>query len=165
MKIAIIADIHDHTENLSWVIEELKKHDIERTFLLGDYCAPFIVEQLLQIDTSIDAVWGNNDADKQQILEVSREHEHDFIFSLNDFAEIDYDNKTYFITHYPILAENAALSGKYDAVFHAHTHEKREEMINDTPVINPGKLSTYPNNERSFAIFDTADNTVEFIDG
>lgn len=164
MKIAIISDIHDQINNLTWAIEKINATgDIEHTFVLGDFCSPFIVEKLLEIKTPINAVWGNNDGDKQANLEVAAKHKYPFLFSATDFDDVLLDDKTYFITHYPHLAENAAFSGKYDAVFHGHTHARREERVNNTPVINPGKLSTYPNDEFSFTIYNTKNKSIEFI--
>ncbi|PID52633.1 MAG: hypothetical protein CR972_00980 [Candidatus Moraniibacteriota bacterium] len=163
MKIAIISDIHDQIDRLEWVLSELSQREYEHTFLLGDYCSPFVISKLCAINTPINAVWGNNDGDKQTILEIAANHKQPFLFSSTDFNDVILNNKKYFITHYPSLAENAALSGKYDAVFHGHLHARKEEMINDTPIINPGKLALYPNNEKSFAIYDTETTKVEFV--
>lgn len=163
MKIAIISDIHDQIHNLEWAIKKLQEKNIAHTFLLGDYCSPFIIKKLLEIDTPINAVWGNNDGDKQTNLEIAKTHKHSFTFSSNDFDDVIIDDKKYFITHYPHLAENAALSGQYEAVFHGHNHTRRDEVIGKTPIFNPGKLAVYPNDEKSIAIFDTETSKIKFI--
>ena len=163
MKIAIISDIHDQIDRLEWVLSELSQRKYEHTFLLGDYCSPFVINALLEIPTPINAVWGNNDGDKQSILECAKKHKYTFIFSPTDFDSVIINDKKYFITHYPHLAENAAFSGKYDAVFHGHDHTRRDELINNTPIINPGKLALYPNNSKSFALYDTETEKTEFI--
>jgi uncharacterized protein len=163
MKIAIISDIHDQLHNLTWVLKELSHREYHHTFLLGDYCSPFIIKKLCELTSPINAVWGNNDGDKQTNLSVAKEHAHPFVFASTDFDDVLIDNKKYFITHYPHLAENAAFTGKYDAVFHGHTHVRRNDTVNNTPVINPGKLAVYPNDEFSFALFDTETKNTEFI--
>lgn len=163
MKIAIISDIHDQINNLEWVLKELSQREYDHTFLLGDYCSPFIINKLLEIESPINAVWGNNDGDKQTNLEFAKKHKYPFLFSSSNFDDVILEDKKYFITHYPHLAENAAFSGKFDAVFHGHDHTRREENINNTPVINPGKLALYPNDEKSFAIFDTETKAAKFI--
>ncbi len=163
MKIAIISDIHDQIENLNWALSQIKENDISHIFALGDYTSSYIVERLQVNNIPISAVWGNCDGDKQSMLRASNNENKNIIFANNVFQTIELEDKKYFITHFPDLAENAAKSLDYDAVFHGHTHHMRDELIGNIPIINPGKLAMYPNDEISFAIFDTKNNNVEFI--
>lgn len=164
MHIAIISDIHDSIENLTWAIAEItQRNTVTHAFLLGDYCSPFIITKFLDLHTPITAVWGNNDLDKQQILQNAHKHEHLFVFAKHEFDSITIDDKKYFITHYPELAENAAKSKEYDAVFHGHTHRIKNEKIGEVPIINPGKLFTYPDHVITFGIFNTANGGIEIV--
>ena len=150
MKIAIISDIHDQSENLKWAVEKIQKLKVDQIFSLGDYCSPYIVEKLSLVRIPIIAVWGNNDGDQVAMFKtVLKNKNNQIYFKEGDFADVEYDNKKYFITHYPLLAENAAMSGRYEAVFHGHTHQQRNEIVNNTPIINPGKLATFPDNKIS----------------
>ncbi len=163
MKIAIISDIHDQIDNLNWTLNQIKNKDISYIFTLGDYTSSYVIERL-QVDTiPIYAVWGNCDGDKQSMLQVSNNKNPYISFANKPFYEVEIDTKRIFITHYPELAENAAKTLDYDAVFHGHTHYKRNEKIGNISIINPGKLAIYPDNEISFAIFDTQNSNVEFI--
>ncbi len=163
MKIAIISDIHDQIENLNWVLDQIKDKNISHIFTLGDYTSPYIIERLQIDDIPVSAVWGNSDGDKHSMLLASQNENKNISFAKREFDTIEIDNKKFFITHYPDLAENAAKSLDYDAVFHGHTHYKRSEAIGTVPIINPGKLAMYPNDEVSFAVFDTETLDVEFI--
>ncbi len=165
MKIAIISDIHDQSENLKWAVEEMRKRKVDQVFALGDYSSPYIVERLGLVGVPVIAVWGNNDGDQVAMFKaVTEDKNNQIYFKKGTFAEIEYDGQKYFITHYPLLAENAAQSGKYQAVFHGHTHQQRYEIINNTPIINPGKLAIYPDDKISFAIYNTEDKKVEFVE-
>jgi len=164
MKIAIISDIHDQSENLAWAVKKMQELKVDQVFALGDYSSPYIVERLGLVGVPVIAVWGNNDGDQVAMFKaVAEDPNNQIYFKKGNFAEIEYAGGKYFLTHYPLLAENAAMSGKYDAVFHGHTHRQRNEVINDTPIINPGKLANYPDNKISFAIYDSATKETEFI--
>jgi putative phosphoesterase len=163
MKIAIISDIHDQIDNLNWAINQLQDKNISHIFALGDYASSYIIERLQIHDVPINAVWGNCDGDKQSMLRASQNENRNITFANGNFDTIELEKQRYFITHFPSLAEHAATTLEYDAVFHGHTHYKRNEKIGNTPIINPGKLALYPNDEISFAIFDTKTLVADFI--
>ncbi len=163
MKIAIISDIHDQIENLNWALEKITQDEISYIFALGDYTSSYIIERLQVNDIPINAVWGNCDGDKQSIIRASNNENKNISFAEHSFDTIEIEDKKFFLTHYPELAENAAKSRDYDAVFHGHTHYKRDEKIGIVPIISPGKLAIYPHDEISFAIFDTDANKTKFI--
>jgi putative phosphoesterase len=165
MKIAIISDIHDQSDNLKWAVQKIKELKVDKVFALGDYSSPYIVERLGLVEIPVVAVWGNNDGDQVAMFKaVLSDKNNQIYFKKGNFVEVEYDDKKYFITHYPLLAENAALSGQYEAVFHGHTHRQRNEIINDTPIVNPGKLVVYPDNKISFAIYNTENKEVKFFE-
>ena len=165
MKIAIISDIHDQVDNLKWALKEMKKREIDQVFALGDYCTPYVVERLGLVGVPVTAVWGNNDGDKVAMFKaVVEDQDNSISFKKRVFADVDLNGDKYFITHYPLLAENAALTEKYKAVFYGHTHKKRKEYLKDTLLVNPGKLALYPDSLVSFAIYDTKQNEVVFVE-
>ncbi len=127
MRIALLSDIHDHEDALAWALTEIATHSIDYIFALGDYCAPFTITQLATAGLPTFAVWGNNDADKTAMVQHAHAHNIRFSFALHDFGEITMSSETYFLTHYPQLAEHAATTGTYAAVFHGHTHRTRNE--------------------------------------
>ncbi len=165
MKIAIVSDIHDQSENLKWAVSKMQELKVDQVFALGDYSSPYIVERLGLVGVSVIAIWGNNDGDQVAMFKAVLEDENNQIyFKKGNFAELEYDGKKYFLSHYPLLAENAAMSGKYEAVFHGHTHTQRSEVLNNTPIINPGKLAVFPDDKISFAVYDTETKDVKFME-
>lgn len=163
MKIALLSDIHDHEGALAWALAEILTHGAAQIFALGDYCSPTTIAQLAAAKLPTFAVWGNNDADKQAMLAVAREHNPHMTFAPQEFGEITLDNKKFFLTHYPTLAENAATVGDYAAVFHGHTHYARNEKIGTVPIVNPGAIMPHTDTPSTFAIFDTDTTTVQHI--
>ena len=55
-------------------------------------------------------------------------------------------------------------SGKFDIVFHGHTHRRRDERIGRTRVVNPGALGSAATEKFSFCVLDTASAEIEFIE-
>jgi predicted phosphodiesterase len=54
-------------------------------------------------------------------------------------------------------------SGRYDYVFHGHTHRRRDERVGDTRVINPGALGGVRYENRSVAILDLTRGALESL--
>jgi uncharacterized protein len=55
-------------------------------------------------------------------------------------------------------------SGKFDFLFHGHTHRRRDSRIGKTRVVNPGALGSVATESRSFCLLDTIARAVEFIE-
>lgn len=166
MKIAIFSDSHDNLYNTQKALEIIKEMGITQGFHLGDFCAPPLID-LLSSDSSIHwtTVWGNVDGARAQS-----------VLRFKDRANLDLHHETFreveliagvkiFLTHYPLLAQNAAYSGKYRACFYGDDHTKFSEVLsNGTLLANPGELVGTKTGQASFGIWNTDDNTFEFVD-
>ena len=51
--------------------------------------------------------------------------------------------------------------GKYDYIFHGHTHVRRDEVVKGTKIVNPG--AHYYHTEGTIAVVDVPLGKVEFI--
>ncbi len=157
MKIAIASDLHDNTQQLEWFLKECQKREITHCYFLGDLIRPTLAKKLFeQLQTHY--IFGNNDGDKVRILKFQTTN----TTIANDcFDEIT--DQHVFLTHYPLLARNAAESGRYKAVFYGHDHQKHEEHIGDCLLVNPGELAGHLTGIVSFYVWDQTTNTGEFI--
>ena len=54
-------------------------------------------------------------------------------------------------------------SGRYDYVFHGHTHRRRDQMVGHTHVINPGALGGMRCEQRSLCILDLMTGEPRFV--
>jgi len=64
--------------------------------------------------------------------------------------------------HYPDIAQELCESGKYDFVFHGHTHKPWTEVIGNCTLLNPGNVANeiYP---PTFAVWETKTNHFDLI--
>ncbi|QQS61443.1 MAG: YfcE family phosphodiesterase [Candidatus Moraniibacteriota bacterium] len=164
MIIAIISDIHDHFDYLSWAMNEISQKDVEYILCLGDIVSPFAIKKLSQSPLPVFSIFGNNEGDRARIIRESLREGSSVTMADGEYSEWEKEGKKYFLSHYPDIAEYAACSGKYEAVFHGHTHKKRNEKISHVPIINPGEICGSVTGIVSFALFDTSMKSVEFVE-
>ncbi|MEK7504898.1 MAG: YfcE family phosphodiesterase [Patescibacteria group bacterium] len=165
MKYAIFSDSHDHYYNVTKALELVKEREITKGVHLGDFCAPPVFD-ILSSEKSINwtCVWGNVDGARAQIILRFREATN-LDFSADSFRELELESgKKVFLTHFPLLAQNAAKSGDYQAVFFGDNHQKSVETLpNGTLLANPGELSGTRTGQPTFAVWDSETNELEFV--
>jgi putative phosphoesterase len=157
MKIGVISDSHDRIDHLQHAITLFQKEHANTMIHCGDYCAPFMIRELASFRGDIHVVFGNIN-DRYLTTKICME-EH--VHLHGDLAELELDDKRIAVIHHPNIAENLALSGKYDVVFYGHTHKSECRRVNDCLLVNPGELMGRFG-QISCAIYDTQNNTVEF---
>ncbi|MFC1644466.1 YfcE family phosphodiesterase [Patescibacteria group bacterium] len=163
MKVAIISDIHDNTHNLICALDEAKVREVEQVLCLGDLVMGTVAKILANFNVPVFSVWGNNIGDKAVVMKISLEDGSNLKLSERTYDSVEVDGKRLFLSHYPELAEPIAKSGEFDAVFFGHTHFKEEKMIGDCLVANPGEIAGNISREATFIIYDTEDNSIEFV--
>ena len=161
MKIAIISDIHNNTVNLQKVLNYCTQNSIEKIICCGDLADTQTLD-LLNDNFSGDILYtfGNMDNDHLRDFQFVPEYKKTKLFK--KFGEAEIDNKKIVFIHFPDKAKKLAETGKYDFVFHGHTHKPWEEMIGHCKMLNPGNVTGdfYP---PTFAIWNTAKDKFELI--
>jgi uncharacterized protein len=157
MRIAIYSDSHDQLAYLQQALAVASERGITRGLHLGDMCAPSILETMASSGIEWTCVPGNND----NAATLSKVTGAEYIPA--DFHELDIDGRNIFMTHYPEIARIAALSGRYDAAFHGHTHRAASELLGATLLANPGELCGRRYGNASFGIYDTKTNQFEIV--
>ena len=158
MKIGVLSDIHDNIDNLNVAVEILKKRGIEVVFVLGDLICPNVAK-ILGDNFSGYCIRGNNDGD---IVGIQTKLGKNIKFFPNTYAIVEFENKSFFMTHYDDLASTVNPS-HFDFVFYGHNHTKFSKNINDCLILNPGEIG-HMRNKPSFAIVDLDTKEYEFID-
>ncbi|MHA1110144.1 MAG: metallophosphoesterase family protein [Promethearchaeota archaeon] len=76
------------------------------------------------------------------------------------------ENKQFLIVHHlpESLIQSLAASKKFDYIVTGHLHEKRNEKVGKTRIINPGEACGYISGTASIAILDTELDSVEYYD-
>lgn len=167
MKIGVISDTHDQYENILKTVKILNNRAVELTIHCGDWISRFTIAFYKELKSPIKGVFGNNDGDRflhpirAKDFGIKIEYE-ERILSLN------LDNRKVFVYHgdYGEVTDALVMCGKYDAVFHGHTHIMINKTVGKTLSLNPGTLMSVTDDKvkgASFAIYDTTSNSAEII--
>ncbi len=160
MIIAVISDTHDNVWNLSKALGAIEERKAEVLIHCGDYCAPFIIDQLSQFSGPMHGVFGNVDGDIY--LLTTKSTSTDNITLHGRIADVEIDGKKIAVHHFPDLARSLAASGDYNVVFYGHTHVQSVEELNETKLVNPGEIMGNKG-EPSFCLYDTETGEIERI--
>lgn len=157
MKIAVLSDIHDHTENLNRVIDKIVENQCQMIFSLGDYTSLRTFKMITRPGLPIFAVFGNLDQEQEKIEKWIKDSGKEIALR-REMNRVRIDNRNLAITHFPEIAEKLLKSGMYDAVFFGHTHNPETKREETTLLVNPGALK-----EGSFGIYDSERNDFEIF--
>ena len=137
MKIGILSDSHDHADRVRRAMELFAGEGVELLIHCGDMTMPDTARLLKAIPTH--AVVGNCDPDElalSRALDESRGQFH----GLSGQLLLDGVKIAWTHGHDRRLLSHLERCGKWDYVFHGHTHIQRMDRIGTTTVINPGAL-------------------------
>lgn len=138
MQIAIIADVHDNLANLTKVLNYFKKIEVNFLICCGDignletisYLAKNFSGQIYLAIGNVEQDFINKDELNFPNLTV-----------YPDFGEIELDGKKIVFCHFPQIAWQLAESSSANLIFYGHTHQPRQESINEKQLINPGNVA------------------------
>jgi putative phosphoesterase len=167
MKIAVFSDVHDNIHNLSLILNKIKNDGITIAIFLGDFTAPgtsnIIFEFCKNNKIEFHGIFGNCDGEKARIFDAATKNGIHMFF--REYGELTLAGKKIFLIHYPDFARQLAKSGDYDVVFYGDDHIKHFEVLENGCILaNPGEVSTHKYGICSFLIWNTEDNSVEFVD-
>lgn len=157
IKIAIFSDSHDRIENLQKAID-LIAEEADMLIHCGDYCAPFMLNELSRFKGEIHGVFGNVDGDIYLMMKFASEIPN--LELHHPVGEISPEGKKIAFVHYPPLACGLAATSSYDAVFYGHTHQFKNQKVGRTLLVNAGEIMG-KNSAPSFVIYDTASHRIE----
>ena len=165
MKVGIISDTHDNIPTCNKLIPHFLEENIEVLIHCGDIIAPFMKRVFVPLHekgVKMYGVIGNNDGEISGLMEVLGK-----IMKLTpDFYELEFDDKLFLVVHHlpESLIQSIAASRKFDYIVKGHLHEKRNEKIGKTRIINPGEACGYLTGIGSIAVLDTYLDSVEYFD-
>lgn len=167
MKIGVISDTHDQGELIRLAVEHFNREKVEWVFHCGDWVSPFILYFFQGLKAPIRGVFGNNDGDRFRHLAFKEKWGLNLEYEVR-FLEVTLDSRQIALFHgdYPGLTEGLVKCGKYDAVFHGHTHQRINEQVGKTLSLNPGSLmkETSPTvRGASIAVYDTLSNSAQHL--
>ncbi len=166
-RIGLLSDSHGRAEITQRAVRLLIDAGAEILIHLGDVNSQEVLDALIESEDSngelqppVHLVFGNTDAWELQALAG---YARDLGIRVDHpVGRLELGSKTLVYQHGHRHADmERALAESVDYLCHGHTHEKRDEMVGDTRVINPGALHRAA--EYTAALLDVEANTVEFL--
>lgn len=155
MRIGVISDTHDNILMIQKAVELFNREEVQLVLHSGDHVSPFTCIIWEKLNCEILAVFGNNDGDhtflKKKFKKIGRITQRPKEFIL--------EGKKILLMHEPDDLKDLALSGKYDLIIFGHTHYKKNYVLGNTLVVNPGEGCGWITGRASAMIIDL--NTFE----
>lgn len=159
-KILVVSDIHDNLEALTKLKSLVLKEDYDLTIFLGDFTSPFTLRELLSFTPKLIGVFGNNDGDKALLKSLEPQLVDQPLEEVLDGwrALLMHGFKDQKLTDR--IVYSLCVSGFYDIILYGHTHVPRADTIGKCLVVNPGTLSGYLAQFKSYAELITSNREV-----
>jgi len=157
----VISDTHDSLDSLSKLRECYSKEYV--LMHLGDIVSPFTLKYLISNFNVGIVLLGNNDGDKlllKQIYDV-KEQPYELVLNgiklllLHGFSSKDFTRK---------IVRALAMSNYFDIILFGHTHEAEIEYVGNTLILNPGALSGYLSERRTYGVIDFKEAKAMILD-
>lgn len=162
MKIGLLSDTHNDTNNLTQALKILDREAVQAAVFCGDVVDAALVALFAGLELHL--VEGNIDHDPSGLRRAVERLGDGCTFGLEYAATIDGKRIAVAHGHLTDRLHELIHSGLYDYVIHGHTHRRRDERIGATRVINPGALGGVRYEKRSFAILDPATDDLRVIE-
>jgi hypothetical protein len=161
MKIGVLSDTHDSLSNLIFALAGLRERGIETVI----HCGDLTDFELLSRFEGFRLIYllGNMDHANGTIVKLVQKMNPD------NFAGLVFTGN---LGGVPVAATHSHLegkvmelvqSGRYQWIFHGHTHQRRDETIRGARIVNPGALGGLRRGLRTYCIADLSAPSVEFV--
>ncbi len=160
MKIGVLSDTHDHTENISKAVNILNSLKPEIIIHLGDFVAPFTAKYFSNLDSEFVGIFGNNDGEKFGLIKAYSGIGKLFVPPY----ELSLEDKKFLLLHDPITLDAYIKSEKYDYILYGHLHKKDKKVIGNSHIFNPGEVCGIVSGISSIGYIDTEKNIMEIIE-
>lgn len=158
MKVAIVSDIHDKTNNLLSAVATAKELGCERMIFLGDmvHLQTFILLRE-EWDGPLDLVFGNNEYEWEGFYRYAAAVPDTTLHG--EHGELELDGLRIFFTHLPSVAECACRCERYDIILYGHTHMAEIRRQGERLLANPGEVQGR-SGQTTIGVLDTSDRTI-----
>ncbi len=161
MKIGVLSDTHDNLSNLTYALETFRECGIKTIIHCGDLTGFELIPQFSGF--RLIYLVGNMDHTSGTIIKRVKKLGEDSFAGLEFSGKLDGISVAATHSHIEGKVMELVQSGRYQWIFHGHTHQKRNETIKGVHIVNPGALGGLARGPRSFCIVDLDTGDVEFI--
>ncbi len=160
MRIGILSDTHNHTQNLQKALAIFKQNHISKIIHCGDVTTVETVQFLCEYE--VIYVYGNGDFLSGEIRATLKSFDSKNYGGISYAGEISGKQIAAMHGHFPAELDLMIRLQKYDYVFTGHTHRRKDEKIGKTRVINPGALGGTRYQSRSVAVLELNTGVLHF---
>jgi len=148
MRLGILSDTHDRLPFIERAVRVFNEEKVDRVIHVGDYCAPFSLKPLQDLQMDWIGVFGNNDGEMPGLLKVSEGRIKTGPLSL------DLGGKRVLVDHIHPLRHSLASSGDFDLILFGHTHVQEVFVEKGCLCVNPGEVCGYLTQRHTVACVD-----------
>lgn len=160
MRLAVLSDTHNHSQNLKSILPLLRAETVETILHCGDVTDPDTLQWLAEF--RIVCTFGNGDWNAAQIRKDLLAWRSDNYAATSYQGELDGVKIAAAHGHIPGMVNSLVESRQFAYVFHGHSHRRKDEWIDATRLVNPGALGGLHVETRSFVILDTSSGALTF---
>ncbi|MFO0751782.1 MAG: metallophosphoesterase [Thermodesulfovibrionales bacterium] len=148
MIIGILADSHDHLDNLRKALHLFRERKVEHIIHAGDFTSAFTWRVLQHFPGGFTGIFGNNDGERVLLKKLyqGRIFAQPYRFTLH--------RRRIVVMHEPDVVDALADSGHFDLVVYGHTHEPVVRKAAGTLVVNPGETCGWLYENPTAAVVD-----------
>ncbi|MDA1182182.1 MAG: YfcE family phosphodiesterase [Bacteroidetes bacterium] len=157
MEIAILSDIHNHSENLSRAFQSIQNEGISTVIFCGNFCSPEVIEQMGLCSLSIHAVFGDRDIDRESLKATANRYKSIYLYGEYIGSEensLTLDDIRFGVSHYSFYAKAMIKTGWFDVVCYGHSEKAHRQKFGISLLLNPGSIAGI-DSEPSYAIYET----------
>lgn len=161
MQIGVLSDTHDNLSNLTIALETFRERGIKTVIHCGDLTdfdllSHFSDFRLIYVTGNMDHASGTI---QKRVAKMNPENFAGLVFR----GKLDGASVAATHSHIDGKVMELVSEGRFQWLFHGHTHQKRDEVVRRTRIVNPGALGGLGRGARTFCIVDLAAANVEFI--
>ena len=160
MKVGLLADTHDRLPAIADLVKLMMSKGVTLVMHAGDYCSPFSLDPLVDLNVALLGIFGRNDGDPEGLnASAARgmgmelyESPHSFevaghrILLVHDIGEV-----------------NRRSISAHQFVVHGFTHRQETVTRGETLIVNPGEACGWLTGKCTAAILDLDTREVEIV--
>ncbi len=160
MRIGLLADTHDRVDAVAELAKRMAAGGVGYVIHAGDFCAPFSLKPIQDLQLALNGVFGRNDGDHEALRAMAMTGLGSELFeSPHSF---DLMGKSILVVHDINEAAPRSLEA-HDIVVHGFTHREEMKTRGKTLIVNPGEACGWLHGAPTAAILDLDTRHVEIL--
>ncbi|MCC7052319.1 MAG: metallophosphoesterase [Gemmatimonadaceae bacterium] len=160
MRIGLMSDTHDRVDAVAELAKRMAAGGVGYVIHAGDFCAPFSLRPIQDLQLALSGVFGRNDGDHEALRAMAMTGLGSELFESPHSFELM--GRSILVVH--DINEAAARSIEaHDIVIHGCTHREEMKTRGTTLLVNPGEACGWLHGAPTAAILDLESRQVEII--